>query len=947
MRRASAITHAAVTPRPPPAATTTGRAPRAAAAGGVASPRSGSVASVTRSARGGEPDLQLAPALEQLGDDGVGERRRGTTASLEIDRLDRRTGPLPGRGLRDAGDPGQPGAIAPRTAEVPSGVVHGDENAAAPGERAGDLARRAERRCAPPCPAASAVPSPPRPARTMTASASGGRLVDQRRARAQTIGQCPPHPVAIADDVDLPAGGESRESEPRGRGRDGFHREPPQKHPCCLKLRGRCSGVRSHPRACALLDGRRRPLPEVRENVAERAQRAHRRGVDLGVPGNTLLQRREDLDPLDRVDAQVGLEPHLQRQQLRRVAGLLRDHPEQQRLEIDDTGGRGRRRAWHARRRCVRRRRRSRSARETDAFEPGDDVAERAHLGQGRRFELRKVGQALLQPGENLDTLDRVDAEVGLQRHLRAQQIDGVAGLLRDDREERAENPGGRDARGGGVARRGGPARYSGVRQGEGPQRRNLAARAETRRRLRPGSAPARTGNARSAAGNPAACASAAHERSTDCRKATCVRVVDSCHAACASAVSRCSSRYAASQAPLSPSGAAAARRASAGPAPPTPRSVAAGPRHRRPGDTACRSSCRRCRSPPPAGAAPGGPAAAGTSPRAAPGASRDRPRRAARGPGGTPWRRPRPRASRLIARCGRPARIFPTSPVSTAPGPSSRNVRAPPAYIASTCSTKSTGRASCVASSRRIASGSPGYGAASALEYTGTAAGSNGIAARNPSKAPAESATSGEWKAVATGRRSAGSPSARSCSSKRSTASVGPETTTWSGALWFANTTRGAARAARGPVRREPAPPSSRPARGRRPPSAPRAAARPAGTSGRRTPRPRAAPRPRRRSARRRTPGARPRPRAGSAGRAPRRRAPVAPTASAAAAILLPGPLLVGERRRREDDLLESRAAPRPAGRPRGPTPPGRPASAAREPAPIPVYWLPCPANR
>ena len=49
------------------------------------------------------------------------------------------------------------------------------------------------------------------------------------------------------------------------------------------------------------------------------------------------------------------------------------------------------------------------------------------------------AGQALFQRREDLDPLDGVDAEVGLQRHLRPQQIDRVAGLLGHDGEERGE----------------------------------------------------------------------------------------------------------------------------------------------------------------------------------------------------------------------------------------------------------------------------------------------------------------------------------------------------------------------------------------------------------------------------------------------------------------------------------------------------------------------------
>ena len=282
---------------------------------------------------------------------------------------------------------------------------------------------------------------------------------------------------------------------------------------------------------------------------------------------------------------------------------------------------------------------------------------------------------------------------------------------------------------------------------------------------------------------------------------------------------------------------------------------------------------------------------------------------KSARAPGGTPW--PHPTARVEVDREVRtPAEDLPDQPREDRAGPDLDERPRPGAYIASTCSTKRTGRASCPASSRRIASG-PRDRARLGVGEDRHAAGANGTDARNCAKAPAESATSGEWKAVATGSRIDGSPSAGSCASSRSTASVGPETTTWSGALWFATTTSGCGRAAPGPVRREARTAVIAPGVARQPPSAPRGAAPPRGTSARRTRPRRAGRRPRRRCGRRRTAGAAPRPRAGRAGTARPRRSPAAPTACAAAR-LLARPLLVGERRRREDDVLEPHRAPR-----------------------------------
>ena len=80
----------------------------------------------------------------------------------------------------------------------------------------------------------------------------------------------------------------------------------------------------------------------------------------------------------------------------------------------------------------------------------------------------------------------------------------------------------------------------------------------------------------------------------------------------------------------------------------------------------------------------------------------------------GSPW------ASQATAVCGRSPRILPTSPVRTRPGPASTKTLAPAAYMASTCSTKRTGFATCPASTWRISAGRSGYGAAVMFDHTG-----------------------------------------------------------------------------------------------------------------------------------------------------------------------------------------------------------------------------------
>ena len=52
-------------------------------------------------------------------------------------------------------------------------------------------------------------------------------------------------------------------------------------------------------------------------------------GLERGQPGKPVLQGREDLDPLDRVDAQVGVELHVEIEHFGRISGLLGDDLDQ------------------------------------------------------------------------------------------------------------------------------------------------------------------------------------------------------------------------------------------------------------------------------------------------------------------------------------------------------------------------------------------------------------------------------------------------------------------------------------------------------------------------------------------------------------------------------------------------------------------------------------------
>ncbi len=128
-------------------------------------------------------------------------------------------------------------------------------------------------------------------------------------------------------------------------------------------------------------------------------------------------------------------------------------------------------------------------------------------------------------------------------------------------------------------------------------------------------------------------------------------------------------------------------------------------------------------------------------------------------------------------------------SRVSTVPGPTSRNVRAPAAIMLRTWSANATGFASCPASRAWASRGSAGYGSAVVFENTGTVPRPNStppIAARNGAAA---SATSGLWNAAATGSRTDFIRAAANACCARSISGVAPDTTDCFGPLRLATT--------------------------------------------------------------------------------------------------------------------------------------------------------------
>ena len=178
------------------------------------------------------------------------------------------------------------------------------------------------------------------------------------------------------------------------------------------------------------------PLPrDEGEHLRERAELRELLGVDRRRAGDSLREHREDLDALDRVDAEVRLHVHLERERLDRVARELGDDLEQHGANVE--GHRCGRRV--AVRRAVgvgavpgvaRARRR----------DEGRDVLQRPESAELLGVHRRGAGHPLREHREDLDALDRVDPQVGLHPHLERQRLLRIAGRLRDHGEEERDD---------------------------------------------------------------------------------------------------------------------------------------------------------------------------------------------------------------------------------------------------------------------------------------------------------------------------------------------------------------------------------------------------------------------------------------------------------------------------------------------------------------------------
>ena len=161
-----------------------------------------------------------------------------------------------------------------------------------------------------------------------------------------------------------------------------------------------------------------------------------------GRGGQVFLQGAENLDPLDRVDAELGFEILVHAEHVGGVTGALGDDVEQLRLHCRAIH---RRSGSHCDRDrgnedgacCGRRRGADRRRQGERGIEDGVEAAglgELLHAGL-HRFGGRG-GQVLLQGAEDFHALDGVDAEFGFEILVQAEHVGRVTGAFGDDVEQ-------------------------------------------------------------------------------------------------------------------------------------------------------------------------------------------------------------------------------------------------------------------------------------------------------------------------------------------------------------------------------------------------------------------------------------------------------------------------------------------------------------------------------
>ena len=165
---------------------------------------------------------------------------------------------------------------------------------------------------------------------------------------------------------------------------------------------------------------------EIINNLTEGLQHAKIFWFDRRSLREFLLQCREDLNTLDRIDTKVGVEGHLHLKHLNRIASLFCDHFEQHACNAIAIN------SWLCSGLCYWR------VSDHTCAQVIDNLTKRLQHTQIFRFHCRSFRQFFLERREDFNSFDRIDAEVGVESHLHLKHLDRIAGLLGDHFEQHA-----------------------------------------------------------------------------------------------------------------------------------------------------------------------------------------------------------------------------------------------------------------------------------------------------------------------------------------------------------------------------------------------------------------------------------------------------------------------------------------------------------------------------
>ncbi len=222
---------------------------------------------------------------------------------------------------REAGRPG-PDRVSGRRRRDAGGVLDGDEHAAPRCEPRGQRAGREERL------AVHGERNPPRfrsrrrPDSTIAPLASGGTLGDHLSldaARVSRRASAVAMPAPSSTTARFPRRADAEERSRAARARPRATTKRPRVAPASPVGAVRAPPAKGRAGSRVLRSGPRSRRPASRRSrviCCPACAAPPLGGLHLGRPGGLLLHRREDLDALDRVDAEVGLELHLHRQHL-------------------------------------------------------------------------------------------------------------------------------------------------------------------------------------------------------------------------------------------------------------------------------------------------------------------------------------------------------------------------------------------------------------------------------------------------------------------------------------------------------------------------------------------------------------------------------------------------------------------------------------------------------